>query len=447
MRMRDYIAIAGKNIRRQRVRTALTIIAMAISATILITLTAISIGMREAVVNTLNPESSLTTITATTNRSTSGNLFGGAQEVSSDERKLDDKAVEQLSKLEHVQTVAPASGIWEFKSFSVEGKDKQFVAQAQGVAANEATKKPLAAGEFFQAGETRNVAVIGYTYAKELGFGDKPDELIGKQLRITTQNGYIGAGAVLPKVGASEQELKQFAQTPAVLQATIVGVTERGVDENSLLVPLDWARKVRTHHIREGEAIRAEDQLAKEGYTHVYVKADSAHHVEGVVGAITNLGFGATSTLAQLNRMMQVSSIVWVGLGAISLIALIAASLGVVNTMLMSVTEQRYAIGVWRACGATKGVIARLFLLEACLLGLFGGVLGAVTSFIVAQFVNQQLDLVLRAQNLATVSVAVTPWWLLLGSIGLTIIFGAVSGLYPAYRAAKQDPSGILASN
>lgn len=81
------------------------------------------------------------------------------------------------------------------------------------------------------------------------------------------------------------------------------------------------------------------------------------------------------------------------------------------------------------------------------MLGLFGGVLGAITSFVVAQFVNQQLDIVLKAQNLATVTIAATPWWLLIGSIGLTIIFGAVSGLYPAYRAARQDPSEILASN
>lgn len=447
MKLQDYIAIAGKNIRRQRVRTLLTVVAMAISATILITLTAISIGMREAVVSALNPDSSLTTITATANPVVGKKLFGGAQEVAANDQKLDDKAVEQLGKLPHVQAVAPATSIWEFRSFAIEGKDKQFVAQAQGIAVNDATKKPLAAGEFFQPGDTRNVAIIGYTYAKELGFGDKPEELLGKQVRITTQHGYIGAGSVLPKVGASEQELKQFSQTPAVLQATIIGVTERGADETSLLVPLDWARKVRTHHIREGEAIRTQDQLQKDGYTHVYVKVDSAQHVEQITEEITGLGFGATSTLAQLNRMMQVSSIVWVGLGAISLIALIAASLGVVNTMLMSVTEQRFAIGVWRACGATRGVIARLFLLEACMLGLFGGVLGAITSFMVAQFVNQQLDIVLKAQNLATVTIAATPWWLLIGSIGLTIIFGAVSGLYPAYRAARQDPSEILASN
>ncbi len=447
MKVRDYLAIAQKNIRRQKVRSSLTIIAMAISATILVTLTAISLGMQQAVKNILNIDNSLTSVIVTPNKATAGSLFGGAQKISNSENKLDELSVEKIKNIENVSTVAPATHIWEFHSFVIEGSDEAFATQAQGIVTNEATQRPLAAGEFFQPDDERRVVIIGYTYAKELGFGDVPQMLVGKKLTVTTQNGYIGEGASLPRMNATEQELKQFAQTPTKLEATIIGVTQRGSDENTLFIPMHWARQVRAHHSRQGSVIKTDDQITKDGYTHLYAKVDASQHVQQVMDGVDDMGFGATSTLAQLNQLMQVSTIIWVGLGAVSLIALIAASLGVVNTMLMSVTEQRYAIGVWRACGARRLTIAQLFLAEACLLGLCGGVIGVGLSFIVAQLVNRQIALLLTAQNLAIVDVVSMPWWLLFGGVGLTVLFGAVSGLYPAYRAAKQDPSAILAQN
>ena len=442
MRIADYLTTAVKSVRRQSVRSSLTIIAMAISAVILLILTAISIGMRQAVTATLNPDATLTRITVTPSRTAN---LGGMQEAPT--QKLDDTAAMQLQHIPYAQVIAPATTIWEIKSFAIEGGNKNFLGQAQGVVANEASRPALAAGEFFANNDQRHVVIVGQAYAKELGFGDNSQALLGKTVTITTQNGYIGEGATIPTPAATQQQRQRFAEMPSQLTAIIVGVTARGVDENALLLPMQWARGIRTHHTWVDGRILAEDQIEKEGYTHMLVKADVPEHVQTVVDSIEQLGFGTSATLAQLNRLLQLSSVVWVGLGAISLIAMIAASLGVVNTMLMAVTEQRFTIGVLRACGATKSTIIGLILIEAAILGCIGGAIGGLLSMGATNFVNQYIEHILLQQHLTVVTIAVLPWWLLSGGVAVTVIFAIVSGLYPAYRAAKQDPSTILAGN
>lgn len=439
MRWRDYLAMAGKNIRRQAVRSGLTIIALGISATILVTLVALSFGAKKALVSQLSPDGSLTNIIVTPNRQASSTLFGSAEEVGQNTHVLNDDDVQRLGSLPHVQSASPAANIWEFKNFRVDGTDKDFVAQAQGISS--AVDRPLSAGENFMPNDNRQAVIIGRTYAKELGFANNPQALIGRTIIITTQDGYRGDGADLPNPNASRRQLEDFAHAPTKLSAQIIGVTAEGNTENALLIPMAWARRVRTQNVDP----KPIDQIATQGYSTVLIKTDGVAAVRPVAESINRLGFGQISTLDQLDRLMQFSTIMWVILGSISVVALIAASLGVVNTMMMSVAEQRYIIGVLRACGARRSVIAKLFLVEAALLGFIGGVIGVSLGLAAIFTIDQKIALLLKTQNLPVAHVATAPWWLLAGGIILPIIFGVLSGLYPAYKAAREDPARILA--
>jgi putative ABC transport system permease protein len=441
MRLRDYLATAGKNIRRQAVRSALTIIAIGISATILVTLVALSFGAKKALVSQLSPDGSLTDIIVTPNRQAGSTIFGSAEEVGQNTHVLNDDDVKRLGNIPHIQFASPTANIWEFKSFRVDGTSKDFVAQAQGTTNNPAIDKPLAAGEHFAPDDKRHVVIIGHTYAKELGFAGNPQALVGKTIVITTQDGYSGDGADIPGPNASKQQMESFTHAPTKVSARIIGVTAEGNTENALMIPMSWARQVRTQNIGP----KPTDQIATQGYSTILVKTDSVAAVRPVSEAINNLGFGEISTLEQLDRLMQFSTIMWVILGSITLVALIAASLGVVNTMMMSVAEQRYIIGVLRACGARRAVIAKLFLVEAALLGFLGGIVGVGLGLAAIYAIDQKIALLLKAQNLPVAHVATMPWWLLAGGIVLPMLFGVLSGLYPAYKAAREDPARILA--
>lgn len=443
MRIADYLATALKDIRRQPVRSSLTIFALIISTVILVLMAAISVGGRQAIVEQFGANSALTGISVTPNQSASSlSLFGNVQEVNTQATKLDDSTVATLAKLPHVASASPREQIWELASFSLDGSSKQLVAQAEGIPSDAAL--PLTTGAAFTSNDEANVAVIGLAYAKALGFGDNPSQLIGKTLDVVTQKGYRGAGAAIPSASASQATLDAFAQATTTLKVRIVGVTASGPDQNELLVPLGWAHAVRTIQYYDAGELKETDQIARDGYTTIQVAADSTASVASVSAAITALGYGQVSTLSQVQRLQQLSATMWMILGAVSVIALVAAALGVVNTMLMAVSEQRYTIGVWRACGARRRTIVMLFLVEAGLLGCIGGALGAAIGAFASRFVNEYVGMLLQNQGLTLTNIAIVPPWLVGGTIMVTTIFGIIAGLYPAYRAARQDPVQVL---
>ncbi len=114
---------------------------------------------------------------------------------------------------------------------------------------------------------------------------------------------------------------------------------------------------------------------------------------------------------------------------AIGFITLIGAGIGLMNIMLVSVTERTREIGVRKAIGATPAIIRRQFLIEAIVICLIGGVAGILLGMVIG-----------NAVVIATKGVFVVPWlWIMLALVVCTGI-GLLSGFYPAKKASKLDP-------
>lgn len=440
MRVVDYLRLSWREVRRQPVRSTLTLIALAVSTAVLVTLGGLSLGAQQAVISAMSPDNSLTTILVTSNKTGTNGLFGNVQTAGGENTLLNDDSVAKLRAVPNVQFVSPRAHIWEFNTFIIEGNTKQFVAQTEVVPGETAQTMPLLAGQHVATG---NEVVLGAAYAREIGAN--PASLLGKKITITTQKGYRGEGANIPNANATLAAQEAFNQQTTELTANVVGVTTDGSNQSSVFIPLDWGKQVRTAQYWEAPGkLKKVDQFAETGYTSMVVRAASTEAVPGVATAIENLGYGQISTLAVVQKLMSISTIMWVVLGAVALVSLLAASLGIVNTMLMMVSEQRYVIGVWRACGARRSHIAMQFLLQAGLLGLGGGLIGAAVGYAANEFVGQRIAELLQAQNLAVIHIPAAPWWLLAGAVGLTVVFAVLAGLYPAARAARQDPSTAL---
>ncbi len=109
----------------------------------------------------------------------------------------------------------------------------------------------------------------------------------------------------------------------------------------------------------------------------------------------------------------------------IALISLFVGGIGIANVMLVSVTERVREIGIRRAVGANRLMIMLQFLIEAITLGLVGGLLGIAGGMIFNTFVIGE-ELIL-------------PWFWIINSVAICMCIGIISGLYPAFRAAKVD--------
>ena len=118
---------------------------------------------------------------------------------------------------------------------------------------------------------------------------------------------------------------------------------------------------------------------------------------------------------------------------AIGLMTLLGAAIGLMNIMLVSVTERTREIGISKAIGATKRHIVSQFLTEALLICQLGGIVGILLGIPVGNIVS-----------LAIGGDFIIPWaWILLG-LAVCMIVGILSGLYPALKAANLDPVEAL---
>jgi putative ABC transport system permease protein len=136
-----------------------------------------------------------------------------------------------------------------------------------------------------------------------------------------------------------------------------------------------------------------------------------------------------------LNTIGAVTSAITVFLAAIAGISLFVGGIGIMNIMLVSVTERTREIGLRKAIGARRGIILTQFLIESIVLSLLGGIIGILLGVGLANLVA----LFSQGQFIAVV----TPDAILL-AVGFSIAVGVIFGVYPAWRASQLSPIEAL---
>jgi putative ABC transport system permease protein len=255
--------------------------------------------------------------------------------------------------------------------------------------------------------------------------------------RVATGRGLDAALERYPAVvlGATAARRLGIVEAPGNQLVTIGGnwFTVVGILEPLPLSPeIDRAALI-------GRPIAAELFDATGSPTTIYVRAadPSIDAVRAVLPATVNPANPEEVQVSRPSEVMEARAAaastftaLFLGLGAV---ALLVGGLGIANVMLMAVLERRSEIGLRRALGATRGHIVGQFLTEALLLAGTGGAIGVVLGSIVTiVYADSQGWLV------------ALPWVGIAGGIGLAIVIGAVSGLYPAIRAARTQPTEAL---
>jgi len=182
----------------------------------------------------------------------------------------------------------------------------------------------------------------------------------------------------------------------------------------------------------------------RRGYQQVYVTAESGTEANESAMAIRDalndrekrvtvqeLG----SIVDQVNETFQVINTVLVGIAAISLFV---AGISILNVMLMSTVERREEIGVLRAVGYQKRDVMKVMLMEATLLGVFGGLVGVGVSSLVGLAINHY------TVDDATALFRLANLWYLLAAFSFAVVVSILSGLYPAWKAASEEPVEAL---
>jgi len=250
----------------------------------------------------------------------------------------------------------------------------------------------------------RAVVLLGDELTKKLFINENP---LGRMVRIDGQT-YTVVGLLGPKGSSFGQSQDNFAVVPLTQFLETYGRAGRSISIN-VQAP--------------NQAVLAATQETAVGTMRL---------VRGLDPEDPN-DFEIFSNDSLIEAFNSVASVVAIGAFVISAIALLASGVGVMNIMLVSVTERTKEIGIRKSIGAKKQNILMQFLIEAVVLSLVGGLAGIAVGVIGGNVVASMLN-----------ATAIFPWgWTIAGMIVCSGI-GIVFGYYPAWKAASLDPIEAL---
>lgn len=389
-----------------RLRSALTILGILIGIVAVILTVGLGVGATASVNSAISALGSNLLIVTPGSSTSSTGIRGGfgtastltyanAQSLASRVVCPDIKAVAPTASAE--ATVTAGSNNW---STSIVGTTSSWLA-VRG--------RSVSTGSFFTSAQVKkqaNVAVIGSTTATELGLGLNP---VGQIINVgSVPFTVIGVLATAGSSGATNQD--DMVLVPiTVAQSQILG-----------------SDTVQTIYLEASSA-----STLGTAYTEANDELLMLHQITTPSAADFTITSQATiaATASSVDRTLTIL------LAGIAAISLLVGGIGVMNIMLVSVTERVREIGLRKALGATPAAIRRQFLVEASVLGLTGGVLGAgiglLGALILPHFISSTIAIV---------------WWAVVGSIGVALAIGLSFGVYPATRAARLAPIEALRS-
>jgi ABC-type lipoprotein release transport system permease subunit len=179
-------------------------------------------------------------------------------------------------------------------------------------------------------------------------------------------------------------------------------------------------------------------------FSSITLLADSGLAVEGLRQHVEALGFQSQTFGDQFRNFEDLLGKMRVALLGLALVALLLACLGIANTMYTAVLERTKEIGVLKALGARSRDVLLLFVAEAAVIGLAGGLIGAFFAVALARLGNAAVDRLTQEVSSTGFDVFRTNLPIMLAAIVVAVVLSTVSGLLPAVRAAAHDPARAL---
>jgi putative ABC transport system permease protein len=396
----DLLAFAVRALRGHRLRTGLSLLGVAVGVTAVVVLTALGNGARRYVVEQFASIGTNLLIVLPGKTETSGGFpFTGS--TTRDLTLADAEAI--LRQVPGVERIAPISMATE----TVSHDERRRQVAVVGTTSDFLTLRrlTLGRGSFLPPGELRRgvaVVVLGATVARELFPGTDP---LGKVMRIGDVRARV-VGVLAPKG------------------------SQLGIDlDESVAVPVARAMRLfnRRTLFRIMVEVRARADLD-------VVRRDverllNDRHREADVTVITQ-----DAVVASFSKILQVLTL---ALAAIAGVSLTVAGLGIMNVMLVAVSERTAEVGLMRAVGAGRRQVLAVFVAEAALLATAGGLAGLATGLVAVWAVRAFFP----------TFPADPPAWAIVASLVVSLVVGIVFGLLPARRASRLDPVAALAGH
>jgi putative ABC transport system permease protein len=409
MMLNNNVKMALSSLKATKWRSVLTMLGVIIGVASVVTTVSIGEGLRQQVlgqIHDLGPDLITVRPGQVVSRDEAGQITGINYFKLFNTGTLSEEDWKDIDSLEAVDVAVPVNVVTGTVTYGDRTYDNGFV-MATTPDVPQILHTPVAYGEFFKEGDRNdNFAVIGKRVAEELFKENVP---IGKSLEIRGQS-FIVRGV-----------FDEFTTSPLVPAADY---------NTAVFIPYEAGSRI-TDRQTQILQILAQPAENTEGDDVVAAITDKLTENHGGRSDFTVLK--QEENLAIANNVLTMLTALIAGVAAISLLV---GGIGIMNIMLVSVTERTQEIGIRKAVGATNRQIASQFMVEAAILSLTGGFLGVLT----ALFFNYLLRIFTDLQPVITlpvVGVATT----------VALMVGIIFGTMPAVRAARKDPIEALRYN
>ena len=488
MTFRDLVDLSVGSLWRIKLRATLTIAGVVIAIATFVAMLSFAAGNQRHISNIYN-EFGLLTNMRVFPKSGNGASDSTVAEI------LDAEAIQELSHIPGVKLAYPYDALDVTAAIADTVVTTTARALPPGAMQTTLINKLLAGADFSE--DTAREAILTHEMMELTGI-EEPDSLIGRRIVISTRVASLDSALVL-SVGDPRGEMFKIMRTvdfdslshpgyqrrvmrqeigqrferffdglmnhqmtvsdTLLVRAVVSEPPSYGMRTSPIVIPERTARRLSSTGFVLGDnpanlltAMRSGSLFGPEGpadarsYRRVTLEIEPYANYKAVKDSVEALGFRAFSFAEEFDQIQRFMIFFYLGMGVLGVIALVTSSLGIINTLVMSITERRREIGVLKSLGGGEHEIRVLFLVESGVIGVVGSILGIVLGWLATRLVAFVLKIIMERKEVPVFDPFALPAWLILLAFAFGVTVSVLAGLYPAARAARVDPVVALRS-
>lgn len=439
MKLGDQFRFVRQNMKKNKTRLFMTVLATAMGCSFLIVLASVGFGLQQSIVDNIVGDRLVTAIDV----------------YSKDPGKYKDTNIyeadiQDMGAMPNVKAITYRNYIGQWMDPVIDGEpvygdrtlQVDFKAEARAGFGLSAGRLP----------QKENEILLGYNIRQQFDDQGVPTEYMEASewldKTITLNVGHYVGGELKKEpieavvVGISEKPSREWKMD----RALYVGVELLGQIE-----AITGTQNGELPYVQEGSTPEQIEELLKNvaqpsenrSFNEVQAIANKANDVKAIADSLRDKGFFNHSIADELKQVNLMFLIMKIGLIFVGTIAVLIASIGIFNTMTMAVTERAQDIGIMKAIGAHPSVIRKIFLLESALIGIMGAVIGTVVSYGISFAVNAGLPVLIQTFMEEKVPdgflFSVIPPYLTVLACAIALGVAMLSGYRPALRATRID--------
>ena len=426
------VAEANRNLLRNKMRSFLTILAIFIGSFTIILNQAINTGVNDYIdkqVESTGAENYLEIMSTATTETMTSMMSGEIKEYNEEEQSLDstsisEKQAEKARNIEGVESLdlfRLAQAEW----IRLDGTETKYRLNSINMRPRGDINYDMLAGRAPMSDSDNYEIMITEDFAKIFGYEEREEDIIGKKVTIAA-----------PMTHRCSVTLTNHKDCLEQLEATIVGVQAPSITAmGGNCVNISLWNKISDIN---------QTDIPKENQSFMMATAVvDPERIDEIKEEMKELGLTAMSINDEVGMIRSFFDAILVVFDVFGGIALLAAAIGIVNTLLMSVQERTREIGLDKALGMSNGKIFLSFSLEAIMLGFWGSLVGIGFSMLAGSVINK-VAASSFLKNLPTFTLAIFDWKKMVAIIVVIMFIAFIAGTLPARKASKKNPIDSL---